>query len=70
MHILNNYSNSVYPEQLENFEKIEGFSTFVLIKPQPLSLLQYSAKEQEFCSPMSPNDMGAILGAGNIKYLM
>ena len=41
MHILNNYSNSVYRIQLENFEKIEGLSSFRLTKPQPLSLLQY-----------------------------
>ena len=48
MHILNNHPNSVYSEQLENFEKIEGLSTFALINPQPLSLLQYPAKELGF----------------------
>ena len=33
MHILNNYSNSVYREQLENFEKIEDISNPAEIPP-------------------------------------
>jgi len=48
MHILNNYPNSVYSQQIENFEKVEGFSSFGVIRSQQLTLLQYSAKERGF----------------------
>jgi hypothetical protein len=36
MLILNNYPNSVYSQQIENFEKVEVLSTFAPIKtPTP-----------------------------------
>jgi hypothetical protein len=36
MHILNNYPNSVYSQQIENFEEVEVLSTFAPIKtPTP-----------------------------------
>jgi hypothetical protein len=40
-----------------------------LQNPNPY-LCYNTFKEPAFYSPISPNDMGAILGASNIKYIM
>jgi hypothetical protein len=70
MLILNDYPNFVYKQELENPEKIPLLINLRTHKKSATISATIFLKGTGFCSLVSPVDMGAILGAGNIKYLM